>query len=56
MFAVAKSGYQSVMMAPTEILAEQHFAGLKKYFEPWGIKVAFLSGGQKAKEKEKILS
>ena len=41
MFAVAKSGYQSVMMAPTEILAEQHFAGLKKYFEPWGIKVAF---------------
>ena len=55
MFAVAKSGYQSVMMAPTEILAEQHFAGLKKYFEPWGIKVAFLSGGQKAKERRENL-
>lgn len=51
MFAVAKSGYQSVMMAPTEILAEQHYSNLKKYFEPWGIKVAFLTGGQKAKER-----
>lgn len=51
MFAAAKSGYQSAMMAPTEILAEQHYKSMKKYFEPWGIKTAFLSGGQKAAEK-----
>lgn len=51
MFAVARCGYQSVMMAPTEILAEQHFHSLKSFFDPWGIKVAFLSGGQTAKER-----
>ncbi len=51
MFAVARSGCQSVMMAPTEILAEQHYNSLKNFFEPWGIKVAYLIGGQSAKER-----
>lgn len=56
MYAVAQSGYQSVMMAPTEILAEQHYGSMRKYFDPWGIKVAFLSGGQKAKERKENLA
>ena len=56
MFAVARAGCQSVMMAPTEILAEQHYNSLTKCFEPWGIKVAFLSGGQTAKERAEHMS
>ena len=55
MFEVASCGYQAALMAPTEILAEQHFRGLKEMFEPYGVKVAFLSGGQKAKEKRESL-
>ncbi len=55
MFAAAKNGYQSAMMAPTEILAEQHHKSMKKLFEPRGIKTAFLSGGQKAADKAKNL-
>ena len=51
MFAVSRGGFQSAMMAPTEILAEQHYKTLKACFDPWGIKVAFLSGGQTAKER-----
>ncbi len=56
MYAAAKNGYQSVMMAPTEILAEQHYKSLKKFFEPWEIKTAYLSGGQKAAEKAENLA
>ncbi|HIV86345.1 MAG TPA: ATP-dependent DNA helicase RecG [Candidatus Monoglobus merdigallinarum] len=51
MFAAAREGHQSAMMAPTEILAEQHYKNLKNYFEPWGIKTVLLSGGQKAAER-----
>lgn len=56
MFAVAKNGYQSAMMAPTEILAEQHFKSMQKFFAPWNIKTAFLSGGQKASERAENLA
>ncbi|MBQ4145294.1 MAG: ATP-dependent DNA helicase RecG, partial [Clostridia bacterium] len=52
MFSAVKSGYQAVMMAPTEILASQHYTTLSKLFEPWGIEVAFLSGNQKAAERK----
>lgn len=51
MFAAVHSGFQAAMMAPTEILARQHFENLSKLFRPWNIRVAFLSGGQKAAEK-----
>lgn len=44
-------GYQAAVMAPTEILAEQHYLKMKEWFEPLGIKVAWLSGSLKAKEK-----
>ena len=39
------------MMAPTEILAEQHYNNLKNLFEPWDMKVALVTGGQKAGER-----
>ena len=51
MYAVARQGYSAVMMAPTEVLAKQHMASLTRIFEQFGIKVAFLSGSQKAAER-----
>ncbi len=44
-------GYQAAMMAPTEILAEQHARKLRGWLEPLGITVAWLAGSLKAKEK-----
>lgn len=49
-------GYQGVMMAPTEILAQQHYATLVKWFTPLGVHVALLTGSQSGKEKEAILA
>lgn len=43
------NGYQAAIMAPTEILAEQHYQKLSAWFEPLGIQVAWLSGSQKKK-------
>ena len=43
-------------MAPTEILARQHYTGLQKSFEPFGITVDFLGGRLKASERKKVLS
>lgn len=54
MFAMADSGYQSVLMAPTQILAAQHYEKLKEAADPFGYKVAFLSSGLKKKEKEAV--
>ncbi len=48
---VMDHGYQAAVMAPTEILAEQHYLKMKEWFEPLGISVAWLSGSLKAKEK-----
>jgi ATP-dependent DNA helicase RecG len=44
-------GYQAAIMAPTEILAEQHYRKMKEWFEPLGVQIAWLSGSLKAKEK-----
>ncbi len=44
-------GYQAAVMAPTEILAEQHFLKMKEWFEPLGVTVAWLSGSLKVKDK-----
>lgn len=49
------SGYQSVMMAPTEILAEQHFNTVGKLLEGSGIRLALLTGSTTAKERGTIL-
>ena len=45
------SGYQAVLMAPTEILAEQHFRKIASWMEPLGVNVAWLTGSLKKKEK-----
>lgn len=46
------SGYQAALMAPTEILAEQHFRKVAGWLEPLGVKTAWLTGSLKKKEKE----
>jgi ATP-dependent DNA helicase RecG len=46
------SGYQAALMAPTEILAEQHFRKIAAWMEPLGVKVAWLSGSLKKKDKQ----
>ncbi|TFW09810.1 ATP-dependent DNA helicase RecG [Oxalobacteraceae bacterium OM1] len=45
------SGYQAALMAPTEILAEQHFRKIAQWMEPLGVRVAWLTGSLKKKEK-----
>ena len=49
------SGYQSAFMAPTEILAEQHYANLRKYLDPLDVEVRLLVGGQSKSEREEVL-
>ena len=50
------AGWQCALMAPTEILAQQHFAKLVGWLEPLGIKTAWLTGGQKVKERRGMLA
>ena len=52
-FAV-KNGLQCAMMAPTEILANQHYITLGKLFDGFGIELALLTGSTSAKEKRRI--
>lgn len=49
-------GYQVALMAPTEILAEQHAINFKKWFEPLNIKVGWLVGKTKVKERREALT
>ncbi|RYY78637.1 MAG: ATP-dependent DNA helicase RecG [Moraxellaceae bacterium] len=49
---VLESNWQVALMAPTEILAEQHFINFSQWFTPLGIQVAWLSGKQKGKARE----
>ncbi|HAT4109246.1 MAG: ATP-dependent DNA helicase RecG [Clostridium perfringens] len=54
MFNVYMNGYQTVLMAPTEILANQHYAEAKKYLEQFGVDIELLTGSIKEKEKKRI--
>lgn len=54
MYTVAKNGMQCAMMAPTEILAEQHYNTLKKFFDGTGITVELLIGSATKKKKDSI--
>ncbi|HAN22107.1 MAG: ATP-dependent DNA helicase RecG [Clostridiales bacterium GWF2_36_10] len=53
-FFTVKNGLQAAMMAPTEILANQHYKTLDKLLSPFGIKVTLLTGSIKQKDKEQI--
>ena len=50
------TGFQCALMAPTEILAEQHFRKLITWLEPLGIQTAWLTGSQKARERRDALA
>ena len=50
----AKNGVQSALMAPTEILASQHFRTLSDFLEPFGVNVCLLTGSTTAKKKAQI--
>ncbi|MBI2750148.1 MAG: ATP-dependent DNA helicase RecG [Burkholderiales bacterium] len=50
------AGWQCALMAPTEILAEQHFAKLLSWLEPLGVTTAWLTGNQKARERREALA
>ncbi len=51
-----ENGYQAALMAPTELLAEQHHRVFKHWLEPLGVKIAFLSGQLKTKERRDTLA
>lgn len=55
MYKAVRNGYQAVMMAPTEILARQHFEGMQQSFAKHGIRTGFLVGSMKAAEKRAVL-
>ena len=48
------SGYQACLMAPTEVLAQQHFANVSKYLRPTGVRVALLTGNTGVKDRREI--
>ncbi|MBW2636475.1 MAG: DEAD/DEAH box helicase, partial [Deltaproteobacteria bacterium] len=55
MIVAFENGYQSAIMAPTELLAEQHFNNMKMWAEKLGITVALLTGGAKSKKRRETI-
>lgn len=53
-YFTAKNGIQSALMAPTEILASQHYKTLSGFLEPFGVRVCLLTGSMTAKKKAQI--
>jgi ATP-dependent DNA helicase RecG len=56
MLLAMDNGFQACLMAPTEILAQQHFEGIKALLAPMNIPVALLTGSIKGKERKNILT
>ena len=56
MLTAVSNGHQAALMAPTEVLARQHFAGAERAFAPLGVKVALLTGQMKKREREDVLA
>ncbi len=50
----AKNGHQAALMAPTEILAEQHYHSLSKLLTPLGLRIALLTGSMTPKQKQQV--
>ncbi len=50
------NGYQACIMAPTEVLAQQHFANISRYLKPTGVRCALLTGSSTQKERREIHS
>ena len=50
------NGYQACLMAPTEVLAQQHFKGLSKLLAPSGVSIGLLTGSTKTKERRELLA
>ena len=48
------NGYQTCIMAPTEVLAQQHFKNIQKFLEPTGVKSALLTGSSKTSERREV--
>ena len=56
MLLAKDNGFQACMMAPTEILATQHYEKISKQLEPLGLQVEFLSGSTKSAQRKRILN
>ena len=56
MLHAVEAGHQAALMAPTEILAEQHYRKLAAWLEPLGIEVAWLTGSLKKRDKEAAIA
>jgi ATP-dependent DNA helicase RecG len=47
MLLAVEAGYQSALMAPTQVLAEQHYAVLRQWLEPLGMRIALRTGSRR---------
>lgn len=56
MLQVAANGYQAALLAPTELLAQQHQQKLGQFFAPLGIEVALITGSMKKKERDTVFA
>ena len=54
LYIAAKNGLQGALMAPTEVLAKQHFQNLNRYLMPLGVRLALLVGSMREKDKEAV--
>lgn len=56
LFLAVRGGHQGALMAPTEILAEQHYLTFRRLLEPLGISIGLLSGGRRKRDRDQILA
>lgn len=54
--SIIDSGYQAVLMAPTQVLAKQHYETMQGLLGPYGIEIVFLFSGMKKKERTEVLA
>lgn len=54
--SIIDSGYQAVLMAPTQVLAKQHYETMRELLGPYGIEIVFLFSGMKKKERTEALT